>query len=134
MFDLNIPRICKHFKGRYYGVIGVSKPFLDLEELPVNELHDVKTMKVHHTETGEVITIYLDPNNEKLAYHDKKYEEGRLMIYKSLYMDNNCKAEAFARPKDMFFSKVDKVKYPNVKQKYRMKFLHYIEDDDVTEL
>ena len=129
MFDLNIPRICKHFKGRYYGVIGVSKPL----DLSVNEVPE-KTMKVHHTETGEVITIYLDPNNEKLAYHDKKYEEGRLMIYKSLYMDNNCKAEAFARPKDMFFSKVDKVKYPNVKQKYRMKFLHYVEDDDVTEL
>ena len=133
MFDLGIPRICKHFKGRYYGVIGVSKP-LYFDKEPNEEEVTMKTMKVHHTETGEVITIYLDPNNEKLAYHDKKYEEGRLIIYKSLYMDNNCKAEAFARPKDMFFSKVDKVKYPNVKQKYRMKFLRYIEDDNVTEL
>lgn len=133
MFDLGIPRICKHFKGRYYGVIGVSKP-LYFDKEPNEEEVTMKTMKVHHTETGEVITIYLDPYNEKLAYHDKKYEEGRLVIYKSLYMDNNCKAEAFARPKDMFFSKVDKVKYPNVKQKYRMKFLHYIEDDDITEL
>lgn len=131
MFDKNIPRICKHFKGRYYALIGASKP-LDFEEFHVDDA--LKTMKVHHTETGEVITIYLDPHNERLAYHDKKYEEGRLMIYKSLYMDNNCKAEAFARPKDMFFSKTDKVKYPNVKQKYRMKFLHYVEDDDVTEL
>ena len=36
-------------------------------------------------------------------------------MYRALYGDNNL----YVRPYDMFMSKVDKQKYPNVKQKYR---------------
>ena len=39
----------------------------------------------------------------------------KLVIYKALY--GEC--ELFARPYDLFVSKVDKVKYPNVTQEYR---------------
>lgn len=37
------------------------------------------------------------------------------MVYRALYGDN----ELYFRPYDMFLSKVDKEKYPNVKQEYR---------------
>ena len=38
-----------------------------------------------------------------------------MVIYRALYDDNKL----WIRPYDMFTSKVDKVKYPNVKQEYR---------------
>lgn len=45
-----------------------------------------------HTETGEKLAIYQSLENE----------------------------EMFARPYDMFMGKVDKEKYPNIKQEYRL--------------
>ena len=51
----------------------------------------------------------------------KHTETGQdLMIYKPLY-DTDCtgKSNYAARPLDMFESKVDKDKYPNIKQEYR---------------
>lgn len=39
----------------------------------------------------------------------------KLVIYHGLYVPYKL----YARPMDMFFSEVDKEKYPNIKQKYR---------------
>ena len=39
----------------------------------------------------------------------------KMVLYQSLY-DNGLK---YVRPKKMFLSKVDKIKYPNVLQEYR---------------
>ena len=49
--------------------------------------------EAEHTETGE-----------------------KLMCYKALYGDK----KVYCRPIDMFLSKVDKEKYPNVSQEYRL--------------
>lgn len=50
---------------------------------------------------------------EDVAVHSETKE--KYVIYRGLYGEN----ELYIRPMDMFLSEVDKIKYPNVEQKYR---------------
>lgn len=50
---------------------------------------------------------------EEVAIHSETKE--KYVVYRGLYGKN----ELYIRPYDMFTSKVDKVKYPEVKQEYR---------------
>ena len=50
---------------------------------------------------------------EDIAIHSETKE--KYVVYRALYGNN----ELYIRPYDMFISKVDKEKYPNVEQEYR---------------
>lgn len=51
---------------------------------------------------------------EGIGIHSETKE--KYVIYRALYDDTE---KLYLRPYDMFLEKVDKVKYPNVKQEYR---------------
>lgn len=50
---------------------------------------------------------------EDIAINSETNE--KMVIYRALYGENTL----YARPYDLFISKVDKEKYPNVSQEYR---------------
>lgn len=116
------PAIYKHFKhsentgiinNYLYATLATSIPLISFEEELKNALQKgVYTLKVWHTELEKKLIIMNINGN---YYHNAEEEIDSLVIYKSLYDNHIC----YARPYLMFNSKVDKAKYPNVKQEYR---------------
>ncbi|MGS5514752.1 DUF1653 domain-containing protein [Clostridioides difficile] len=113
------PYIYKHFKGGFYVTIGISKPVAYFElnkslfEVDSYYLVAENGFNAVHTETNDIMIIYKDSDGN--FYHQKEIDCEELVIYKSLYSGTG----AFARPIDIFLSKVDKEKYLNTAQEYR---------------
>lgn len=116
---IKYPCLYKHFKSDIYCTKFVSYPisFTDLmdkynEEFKINKvsLYTICT----HTETNDLITI---SKIKDKYYHDKEIDNKPLVIYTCA--NNIEKSNTYARPIDMFLSKVDKEKYPDVEQEYR---------------
>lgn len=117
--EIIYPAIYRHFKGKYYATMFKSNPaFIDFGE-------DGKENDYLETEYTEIIEdgpLYIEIYKIKDKYYHKaiKYN-GPLVIYKSLY-DNHV---AYARPLEMFAGKVDKEKYPEIKQEFRFELVRY---------
>lgn len=62
--------------------------------------------KYRHFKGGEYIVVEIG--------YDTEIDGRKLVVYKSLY-----DSKVWIRPYEMFISKVDKEKYPDVKQIYR---------------
>lgn len=115
-------QIYRHFKkGDYYATLGVSKPINEREFASVMSKtgldESIKTHYVYHTELERQL-IVIQKDGE--LYHRGHNSEDELVIYVPLYFSNY---DMYARPKNMFLSKVDKEKYPEVTQEYRMELI-----------
>lgn len=112
MRELKLKTKYEHFKGKEYITLCKSTP-ISLEKLAKSTIN-INPIKAIHTECEENICVYRFINGE---YHhlDTKCQD-ELVIYMALYDT----FKTYAREYDMFMSEVDKVKYPNIKQKYRL--------------
>lgn len=121
--ELICPAIYKHFKNEIcdnsipnnymYCTKFVSEP------VPLEDIKNSKfkmNIEAWHTENEDIVYLYLINGT---WYHDMEDEKNRLVIYTPLY-DNHMN---YARPYDMFMGPVDKDKYPDIKQYWRMELV-----------
>jgi len=124
--ELIFPAIYKHFKhdkngslnNYMYVVIGTAKT---IDEVEIYKYEGIKELGLfNETETNHKVRVFY--NNENTIFipvNNDIIHNGEYVIYKSLY-----DGESYIRPKEMFFSEVDRLKYPNVKQQYRFELIN----------
>lgn len=101
MINYEVEAINNWKKGVYFSTIETD-----------NEDVDVRIGGIYRHFKGDLYIV------EDVVYHSETKE--KLVFYRALY--GNC--QHYVRPYDMFMSKVDREKYPDVKQEYRFQLQH----------
>ena len=70
-------------------------------------MNEVKINRIYRHFKGNLYLV------EDIAIHSETEE--KYVVYRALYGENKL----YIRPYNMFISKVDHIKYPEIKQKYR---------------
>ena len=118
---LKLNAVYKHFKHtdkdplNYLYITICTAERINDENIQINNLQSM--FSIEYTEIdNKIIDIYYNKEENKFYYYDEEnIIKDTLVIYKSLY-DNHI---TYGRPLDMFIGKVDKEKYPDIKQEYR---------------
>lgn len=109
--EIHLPHTYKHFKGAKYITL-FTATYISREEH--NEQLFEGGMEAIHTEYGDKVSIVEKNGEYKYTYFD---DQGELVIYICTTGENI--GSIYARPVQMFASKVDTKKYPDVKQIFR---------------
>lgn len=109
--EIHLPHTYKHFKGAKYITL-FTATYIGKEEH--NEQLFEGSMEAIHTEYGDNVSIVEKNGEYKYTYFD---DQGELVIYICTTGENI--GSIYARPVQMFASKVDTKKYPDVKQIFR---------------
>lgn len=107
---IKIPKIYKHFKGNLYGTYCLSFP-LEAKEFKGKTM--ILCKWANHTESRLKVPII---ERAGKFYHPVDIEKESLVIYAGI---TEPAGHLWARPINMFLSKVDRDKYPDSKQEYR---------------
>lgn len=115
-----IPQVYKHFKNKLYCTMAISEPIGANVDVC---LKDFYIIYIKHTEKDEPIGILKNKKTGKY-YHLEEDDKDKLVLYRSLYDSTGI----YGRPRTMFLSPVDKEKYPDVKQYWRLEVYDYKEE------
>ena len=122
---LKLNAVYKHFKHtdkdplNYLYITICTAERINDENIQINNLQSM--FSIEYTEIdNKIIDIYYNKEENKFYYYDEEnIIKDTLVIYKSLY-DNHI---TYGRPLEMFIGKVDKEKYPDIKQEYRFELV-----------
>ena len=109
--ELYVGSLYKHFKGGEYRVLGVTSPHKTGSEVikRVGQAIDEENRDV-------VYDVFQNAKGEYFIFsEDGKIIKTKYVYYIATYGDRHC----YLRKYDIFLSKVDKKKYPEVEQEYR---------------
>ncbi len=105
---ISVKEVCEKVEENNYDFTELTDEECEL----FNRFHNIKKHKgrlMQHFKGKPYLIL-------DLVEHTETGEE--LVIYQAMYGDY----KKYARPIDMFISKVDRIKYPEVKQEYRFEF------------